>query len=365
MNTDQKIIKNKVGLLNLSEMLGSVSDACKVMGYSRDSFYRFKELYEKGGELALKEISRRKPIPKNRVEPEIEKAVIELAIECPAYGQVRVANEMTKRGQFVSPTGVRSIWLRNDLQTFARRLKALEARLVQNKGMVLTEQQVRAMEKAKQEKEAHGEIETAHPGYLGAQDTYYVGTIKSIGRIYQQTFIDTYAKVGFAKLYDRKNALVAADMLNDRVLPFYEEKGVPLLRALTDRGTEYCGNREHHEYELYLAVENIDHSKTKAYSPQTNGICERFHRTMQDEFYSVAFRKKLYRSLDELQADVDDWLREYNEVRPHSGKYCFGKTPLQTFLDAKHLSDEKQLDTLSVVTSPDDLSPRLPRAVVA
>jgi transposase InsO family protein len=365
MNTDQKIIKNKVGLLNLSEMLGSVSAACKVMGYSRDSFYRFKELYDKGGELALKEISRRKPIPKNRVEPEIEKAVIELAIEYPAYGQVRVANEMTKRGQFVSPTGVRSIWLRNDLQTFARRLKALEARLAQNKGMVLTEQQVRAMEKAKQEKEAHGEIETAHPGYLGAQDTYYVGTIKSIGRIYQQTFIDTYAKVGFAKLYDRKNALVAADMLNDRVLPFYEEKRVPLLRTLTDRGTEYCGNREHHEYELYLAVENIDHSKTKAYSPQTNGICERFHRTMQDEFYSVAFRKKLYRSLDELQADVDDWIREYNEVRPHSGKYCFGKTPMQTFLDSKHLSDEKQLDSLSVVTSPDDLFPCLPRTVVA
>jgi transposase InsO family protein len=365
MNTDQKIIKNKVGLLNLSEMLGSVSEACKVMGYSRDSFYRFKELYDKGGELALKEISRRKPIAKNRVEPEIEEAVIELAIEYPAYGQVRVANEMTKRGQFVSPTGVRSIWLRNDLQTFARRLKALEARLAQNKGMVLTEQQVRAMEKAKQEKEAHGEIETAHPGYLGAQDTYYVGTIKSIGRIYQQTFIDTYAKVGFAKLYDRKNALVAADMLNDRVLPFYEEKSVPLLRTLTDRGTEYCGNREHHEYELYLAVENIDHSKTKAYSPQTNGICERFHRTMQDEFYSVAFRKKLYRSLDELQADVDEWIREYNEVRPHSGKYCFGKTPMQTFLDSKHLSDEKQLDNLSVVTSSGTLSPRLPKAGAA
>ena len=365
MNTDQKIIKNKVGLLNLSEMLGSVSEACKVMGYSRDSFYRFKELYDKGGELALKEISRRKPIPKNRVEPEIEKAVIELAIEYPAYGQVRVANELTKRGQFVSPTGVRSIWLRNDLQTFARRLKALEARLAQNKGMVLTEQQIRAMEKAKQEKEAHGEIETAHPGYLGAQDTYYVGTIKSIGRIYQQTFIDTYSKVAFAKLYDRKNALVAADMLNDRVLPFYEEKGIPLLRNLTDRGTEYCGNREHHEYQLYLAVENIDHSKTKAYSPQTNGICERFHRTMQDEFFSVAFRKKLYRTLDELQLDVDDWLREYNEVRPHSGKYCFGKTPMQTFLDAKHLSDEKQLDTLVGVTSTDGLSPRDARAVVA
>jgi transposase InsO family protein len=203
---------------------------------------------------------------------------------------VRIANELTKRGLFVSPTGVRSVWLRHDRQTFAKRLKALEAKLAQEPGHVLTEAQVRAMEKAKQEKEAHGEIDTAHPGYLGAQDTYYVGTIKSIGRIYQQTFIDTYTKVAFAKLYDRKNALVAADLLNDRVLPFFEENDVPLLRILTDRGTEYCGQPEHHEYQLYLAVENIDHSKTRAKSPQTNGICERFHRTMQDDRGQVFFR---------------------------------------------------------------------------
>jgi hypothetical protein len=167
MNTDQKIIKNKVGLLNLSEVLGSVSEACKVMGYSRDSFYRFKELYEKGGELALKEISRRQPLLKNRVEPQVEQAVLEMAIEQPAFGQVRVANELTRRGTFISPSGVRSVWLRNDLHTFQRRLKALEAKLSQEPGRVLTESQVRAMEKAKEEKQAHGEIETAHPGYLG------------------------------------------------------------------------------------------------------------------------------------------------------------------------------------------------------
>ena len=167
------------------------------------------------------------------------------------------------------------------------------------------------------------------------------------------------------KLYDRKNALVAADMLNDRVLPFFEEQGVPLLRILTDRGTEYCGNREHHEYQLYLAVENIDHSRTKAYHPQTNGICERFHRTINDEFYSIAFRKRLYHTLEELQVDIDSWLREYNEQRPHSGKYCFGKTPMQTFLDSKHLSEAKQLDRMPVGTSFDGLSPRAARAVVA
>jgi transposase InsO family protein len=350
MSTDEKIIKNKVGLLKLAEMLGSVSEACKVMGYSRDSFYRFKELYENGGELALREISRRKPCPKNRVEEHIEKAVLEMALEKPAFGQVRVANELTKRGLFVSPTGVRSVWLRHDLETFRKRLKALEAKAAQEH-LILTEEQLRALERAREEKEAHGEIETAHPGYLGTQDTYYVGTIKSVGRIYQQTFLDTYSKIAFTKLYDRKNALVAADLLNDRVLPFFEEHDIPLLRVLTDRGTEYCGQREHHEYELYLAVENIDHSRTKARHPQTNGICERFHRTIQEEFYATAFRKKLYHSLEELQADLDEWLDEYNRTRPHSGKYCYGKTPMQTFLDSLSLAREKMLDSVSAAAA--------------
>src|SRR5215204_4128362 len=329
MNTDQKVIKNKVGLLKLSETLGSVSKACKIMGYSRDSFYRFKELYDKGGELAMKEISRKKPIPKNRVEDHIEHAIVELAIEKPAYGQMRVANELTQRGLFVSPTGVRSVWLRHDLETFRKRLKALEAKVAQEH-MILTEDQIRALEKAKEEKQAHGEIETAHPGYLGAQDTYYVGTIKGVGRIYQQTFIDTYSRVAFAKLYTSKHAITSADVLNDRVLPFFDEHQIPLLRILTDRGTEFNGRAENHEYELYLQIENIDHSKTKVRHPQSNGICERLHRTMQDEFYAVTFRRKLYGDLSTLQADLDEWIHHYNGQRPHSGRYCYGKTPMQT-----------------------------------
>jgi transposase InsO family protein len=245
---------------------------------------------------------------------------------------------------FVSPGGVRSIWIRHDLETFKKRLKALEAKVAQE-SLILTEEQLKALEKAKEEKEAHGEIETAHPGYLIAQDTYYVGTIKGVGRIYQQTVIDTYSKVAFAKLYDRKNALVAADVLNDKVIPWFEEEEVRILRVLTDRGTEYCGAREHHEYELYLTIEDIDHTKTKARHPQTNGICERFHQTIQNEFYATAFRKKVYSSLEEMQEDVENWLEEYNLERTHSGKYCFGKTPMQTFLESKHLAKEKMLDS--------------------
>ncbi len=178
--------------------------------------------------------------------------------------------------------------------------KALEAKVAQD-GIILTEAQLVALERKKEKQEAKGEIETEHPGYLGAQDTYYVGNIKGVGRIYQQTFIDTYSKVAFAKLYDRKNALVAADLLNDRVLPFFQSQDIPLLRILTDRGTEYCGKREYHEYQLYLTLEDIDHSKTKVRSPQSNGICERFHRTIQEEFYAVAFRRKIYLSIEQMQ----------------------------------------------------------------
>ena len=218
----EKIIKPKVGLLELAKQLGNVSQAYKIMGYSRDTFYRFKELYENGGEEALIEISRKKPCLKNRVAESVERACIEVAVEFPAYGQVRAANELRSKGILISPGGVLSVWLRNDLETFKKRLKALEVKSAQE-GILLTEDQLAALEKAKEKREAHGEIQSEHPGYLGSQDTYFVGTMKGIGRIYQQTFVDTYSRTAFAKLYTEKTAITAADMLNDRVLPHYSK----------------------------------------------------------------------------------------------------------------------------------------------
>lgn len=337
---NQNIIKHKLGLINLAEELGNVSKACKLMGFSRDTFYRYQAAKEQGGVEALLDKNRKKPNLKNRVDPSIEDAVVKFAIDNPAYGQVRVSNELRKLGTFVSPSGVRSIWLRHHLYNFKLRLKALE-KLSAEQGIVLTESQVQALEKKKDDDLAHGEIETAHPGYLGSQDTFYVGTIKGVGRIYQQTFVDTYSKWAAAKLYTTKTPITAADMLNDKVVPFFEEQELGILRILTDRGTEYCGSLETHDYQLFLGVCGIEHTKTKARHPQTNGICERFHKTVLNEFYQVAFRKKIYQSLDELQVDLDIWINKYNTERTHQGKMCCGRTPMATLLEAKHIWKEK------------------------
>jgi transposase InsO family protein len=329
-----------LNLLELGAYLGNVSEACRTLGYSRDTFYRLKKQYEDKGLEGLRELSRRTPNPKNRVAAEVEAAVVALAYELPAHGQVRIASKLAERGVLISSAGVRCVWMRHNLETIAKRLKALEAK-VAAEGGVLTEAQIQALENAKLEREAHGEIETEHPGYLGAQDTFYVGVMKGVGRIYQQTFIDTYSRYADAKLYTARTAITAADMLNDRVLPFFEAEDVALLRVLTDRGTEYCGSAERHEYQLFLALADVEHTRTRAKRPQSNGICERFHKTQLTEFYQVAFRKKIYTTLEELQQDLDAWMQEYNHERSHSGRRCDGKTPYATFQEAKALVREK------------------------
>jgi transposase InsO family protein len=314
------------------------------MGVSRQHFYDIKKAYEDGGLDALKDESRRKPNRKNRVPEEIEKAVLEVALEQPAYGQVRASNELRKKGVTISPAGVRCVWLRHGLETRKTRFRALEEKVAQD-GLILTKAQVAALEQARKDRENDPDhIDTEHPGYLVAQDTMYIGYLKGVGRIYQQTVIDTYSSVGFAKVYTRKTPITAADSLNDRVVPFFEDHGVKIHRILTDRGTEYCGRADSHHYQLFLGLNDIEHTRTKAKSPQTNGICERFNQTCLNEFYKVAFRKKIFDSLEELQRDLDKFIEDYNEVRTHQGKRCQGRTPLQTFLDSLPLTREKQIE---------------------
>lgn len=284
--------------------------------------------------------NRRKPNRKNRVDEQVETAVVEYAVEQPAHGQVRVSNELRRRGVFVSASGVRSVWLRHNLENFKLRLKALEAKVAET-GIVLTEISGAGPGTQETDDEDCDEIETAHPGYLGSQDTFYAGTLKGVARVYLQTFVDTYSKVAHPKLYTPKTPITATDLLNDRVLPYFESHDLPMLRMLTDRGTEYCGRVEQHDYQLFLAVNEIEHTRTKANSHQTNGICERFHKTILQEFYQVTFRKKIYDSIEMLQKDPNEWIEIYNTDRTHQGKMCCGGTPLETLIDGKQIWKDK------------------------
>lgn len=343
MTTEAKLVQRKMSLMQLAEFLQNVSEACRVMGVSRQHFYDIKQAFEEGGVDALKERSRRKPNHTNRVPAEVEEAVVRMAVEFPAYGQHRAANELRKQGIHLSAGGVRSIWVRHGLNRMRMRLVRLEEKAAKE-GIVLTEAQLQAMEQRRLERsETVEEIETHHPGYLLGQDTFYVGYLKGVGRIYQQTAIDTYSNVAFGKLYTAKMPVMAADLLNDRVLPFFEKEQVPVLRILTDRGTEFCGREEHHPFEVFLAFNEIEHTQTKARHPQTNGICERFHQTVLNEFFKVAFRKKFYTTLESLQADLDAWFETYNRERTSQGKRCQGRTPMDTFLTGKELLKEKIL----------------------
>lgn len=195
----------------------------------------------------------------------------------------------------------------------------------------------------KKDDEACGEIETYHLGYLGSPDMFYVGNLKGVGCIYQQTFVYTYSKVAFAKLYITKTSITSADVLNERVLPLFEAQELSMVRILTDRGTVYCASVEQHDYQLCLAINDIDHTKTKARHPQIISICEWFHMMIFNEFYQVTFRKKLYDSLELLQKDLEDWLDYYNNEQTHQRKTCCGRTPMETLIDGKRVWAEKNL----------------------
>lgn len=343
MTLEDSVHAFRLHALQRAQELGNVPAACRELGISRDAFYRVKRAYEEEGIDGLQEKTQRKPNLANRVPPEIEEAVLALSMEHPTYGLQRISDKLRRR----------DVW--NQHGRRPRHLAAPrdgeheEASGPPEEGGPggaagpLSEEQIEALEKLRQRDVGEAETETHHPGFLLSQDTFYAGFMKGVGRIYLQAVIDTYSKAGFGKLYTSKLPVTAADVLNDPVFPFFEEQGVPVLRIMTDRGTEYCGSVGAHAYELFLALNDIEHTRTKVKSPQTNGICERFHRTVLDEFLREAFRKKLYTDVESLQKDLDTFLVKYNTDRPNRGKHCGGRTPMQAFQDGKKLVEEKAL----------------------
>lgn len=335
MTAKEKVAQRKLSMLQLAEKLRNVSEACRVMGYSRQQFYEIKRSFQTHGFDGLID---RPPIPRTmptRTAPELEKRVLDLSIEHPAWGQQRICDELALRGVQLCAATIRNIRVREGLESRYKRLLALEERTC-GKEIELTEEQIRLLEKHNPAFRERN-VESPHPGYLLCQDTFYVGHLKGVGRVYLQAVVDTFGSFAFAKLYTSKLPITAADLLYDRVLSFYQAEGAAVSAILTDRGTEFKGKLDSHPYELFLQLNDIEHRLCKVGTPRTNGFVERFNRTILDEFFREAFRKKFYSSVDELQADLDTWLHHYNHERPHRGYRNLGRRPYETFTEGKKL----------------------------
>jgi transposase InsO family protein len=324
----EKIAKNKYTLLELANKLGNVAAACRQMNYSRSQFYEIKRRFQLEGFQGLID---RPPIPKHprrKSNPVLNK-ILELSRQHPAWGQRRIAAQARLEGIAICPATVHNHWKKQGLTTRYHRWLWVEKHHAKH-GIILTEVQIKELERLNPcVKERH--VESPCPGYLLSQDTFYVGHFKGIGRVYLQAVIDTFCSLGFAKLYTSKQALTAADILNDRVLPFYQEQQIKVQHILTDNGTEYCGRWREHYYQLLLALHDIKHRRTKTACPRTNGFVERFNRTVLDEFFRGILRRKFYHQLPVLQTDLDDWMTYYNTQRPHLGYRNNGRTPMMSF----------------------------------
>jgi transposase InsO family protein len=338
MTAQKKLAQKRLTLLQLAETLGNVSKACRMHKVSRSQFYEYKRAFQ---EFGMNGLIDRPPIPgshPNELSDETKKKIIELSLEHPAFGQQRIADELRGQGVNVCPTSVRNIWIKEKLESRYKRLLRLEEKNT-IEGFTLTENQIRLIEKANPEfKERH--VESEYPGQLLCQDTFYVGSLKGVGRLYLQAVVDSFGSYAFGKLYTSKRQETAADILYDRVLPFYEEHGINVEAILTDNGTEYKGRPTEHLYEIFLDFNDIEHRHTKVATPRTNGFVERFNRTILDEFFRTAFRNKLYSTVDELQIDLDIWLNHYNYERPHRGYRNMGRKPIETFKLGKNKKSE-------------------------
>ena len=332
MTTKNKVARRKLSLLDLASELNNVSKACQVMGYSRQQFYEIRRNFQTYGAQGLLD---RLPGPKgphpNRVSEDIEKAILDYSLHHPTHGPLRVAQQLVLQSVQVSAGGVRGVWTRHNLLSRHDRLLRLE-KSVREQNLELSDSQIRLLERFSPEyRERH--IETKHTGDLVAVDTFFVGVLKGVGRIYLQSVIDCHSRYAWGRLYTSKLPVTAVHVLNEDVLPFFEQHEANITTLLSDNGREFCGRPDRHPYELFLQLEGIEHRTTKVRRPQSNGFVERLHRTLLDEHFRIQGRKKWYETVDEMQNDLNQYLDSYNNKRTHQGRNMNGRTPYQAFTD--------------------------------
>lgn len=344
MTTKDKVARRKLSLLELATDLDNVSKACKLMGYSRQQFYEIRRNFQTYGAEGLVDRlpGARGPHP-NRVPEDVEQAILDHALAHPSHGPLRVAHELTLKGVQVSSGGVRGVWSRHDLLTRHQRLLRLEKH-VSGRKIDLSDEQVRLLERFSPEfRERH--IETRHTGDLVAVDTFFVGHLKGVGKVYLQTVIDCFSRYAWGRLYTSKLPVTAVHVMNNDVIPTFEKHDARITTVLSDNGREYCGRPDRHPYELFLQLEDIEHRTTKVRRPQSNGYVERLHRTLLDEHFRVMGRTKFYESVEEMQIDLDAYLVTYNTKRPHQGRNMSGRTPATVFTAGLPKTEKEKEET--------------------
>ena len=332
MTTNEKVARRKRSLLELATALGNVSKACRVMGYSRQQFYEIRRNFQTfGAEGLLDRVAGARAPHPNRVAAEVEQAILDHALAHPCHGPVRVAQELMLRGVQVSAGGVRGVWSRHNLLTKHERLLRLEKATAERK-VELTAEQARLLERFSPEfRERH--IEAPHTGSLVAVDTFFIGVLKGVGKVYLQTAIDCHSRFAWARLYPNKLPVTAVQVLDHDVLPTFEAHGAAIDAVLSDNGREFCGRPDRHPYELFLQLEDIAHKTTRVNRPQSNGIIERLHRTLLDEHFRVEGRRTWFETIAEMQTVLDAYLDGYNHRRPHQGRGMAGRTPAKAFTE--------------------------------
>jgi len=346
MNPETKILRQRLSVLELAESLGNVSEACRQRNMSRTQFYEYKRRFQTHGLAGLKDLP---PIHHSHpmtTPPEIEQRILALSLEHPAWGCNRLSDHLALEGIGVSAPTLQRILNDHEMGTRYHRWLKLEQQQAEQ-AIELSAEQVQFIEKQNPAfRERH--VESSGPGELLCQDTFHVGHIKGVGRVYLHVVVDTYGSAAFGFLHTTKRPEAAAAALHNEVLPFYAERDLLVAAILTDNGREFCGT-ESHPYELYLALNEIEHRRTKVRKPQTNGFVERFNRTVLDEFFRTAFRTKFYESVEPLQADLDEWLAYYNHERPHQGYRNMGRRPIDTvnlFLEERATKAKLEAETV-------------------